>query len=237
MKRMPGFFRIVAGCAAAAALLAACGGSGGSGGDSGTAFEATVAGAGGASGKLSMTVAGTHASVVSRAPTAAETGAVAASGTLAFIGGATVALSGSCDLATGALSLSGGGYGVTCNIAGGEISGTYTAPGGGSGYVSGLDSSSGETRVFCGTYSGTRTVAPYNVHGVFNIVIGPDGTITGLGVDDMGKGGRVSGTLRGGSISASTDNGTSISGTLSGNSVSGTFSEAQSSGTWSGTRV
>jgi hypothetical protein len=200
-------------------------------------FQATIGGSGGESGKLSATINSRITSIAFLPASAASANPVTANGTLLFVGGRTVALTGTYDPASGALNLSGGGYTFAATIAAGALNGTYTNSGGGSGYMAGLDSSSGAADVYCGTYTGTRTTPPYDVRGVFNLVIASNGRLTGLGVDDTGKGSTVDGTLSGNSISAMTSSGTTISGTRSGNTVSGTFSEPQSSGTWSGTRI
>ena len=217
------FWRIMA-VGAAIALVAGCDGGGSTRSDVST-FEATVAGTGMLSGKLSVTV-----------PASASDSA-AAEGTLTLVGGTVVALSGTFNPSTGALDLAGDGYAFSGSIAAGDLNGTYTGPGAGSGIFTGADSSVGVVSVYCGTYSGTRSVAPHQVRGVFNMVIAPDGSISGVGVDDMGRGSHATGTLSGSSISGVTSSGTAFTGSLNGNTVSGTFHEAQSSGTWSGSRI
>jgi hypothetical protein len=219
----------------AVALLGGCGGDDGSSADVST-FEGTIAGSGLQSGKLSVTVHGTIAAET-LAGAASASDSVAAEGTLTLVGGAVVALSGTFNPSTGALDLAGSGYAFAGSIIAGDLNGTYTAPGAGSGIFTGADSSAGAVAVFCGTYSGTRSVVPHQVRGVFNMVIAPDGSISGVGSDDMGRGSHFTGTLNGYSFSGVTSSGTTIAGSLNGNTVSGTFHDAQSSGTWSGTRV
>jgi hypothetical protein len=217
-------------------MFAGCGGDNGANAE-GSTYEATIAGSGGESGKLSVRIDAQTASTVRRTAGVAGSGAVSANGTLLFVDGHSIMLAGMHDPASGLLNLSGGGYVFSATIAAGALNGTYTYSGGGSGFMAGLDSTSGAADVYCGTYMGTRTTPPYDVRGVFNLVIASNGKITGLGVDDTGKGSTVDGTLSGNSISATTSSGTTISGIRSGNTVSGTFSEPQSSGAWNGTRI
>src|SRR5262245_3294828 len=91
-----------------------------------TTFSGTIAAPNGLSGPIAIVV---HALVAVSAK--AGTLAVAsATGTINLENGGTVALTGTYDSSSGALTLSGGGYSFTGTVAKGEIFGTFTAPDG-----------------------------------------------------------------------------------------------------------
>jgi len=217
--------------------LAGCGGGDGSSAEV-SSFETTIVGAGGQSGKLSVTIDAGIAAATLVAADRAVSGTVAARGTLTLVGGGTASLAGTFDLSAGELRLSGDGYAFAGAVDGGELNGTYTAPGGGSGGFAGVDASARTVTVYCGTHSKGAGEA-----GIFNMVISSDGSITGLGDNRTTIRGSLSGTsitARGDGSSGGVSWTIDIVGTLSGDTISGTFvnrGHTADHGTWRGTRI
>ena len=145
-------------------------------------------------------------------------------GSLTFVGGGDVNLTGTLDQSTGALSLIGGGYTITGNVVTGGLDGKYTGPAG-SGQFTTLKNSTNSVRVFCGTYSGVDPGTRIFFDGIWNLTQSGD-TLVGAGVGVVGDSNTflLKGTLQGNTVrlTASSGRGTSTTtGTLSGNSVSG----------------
>lgn len=217
-------------------LLTLVGCGGGSDGDNGSndgvsTFETVIAGPGSESGKLSVTIDARVASAKLLATDSEGSGPVTATGTLTLVGGSTVSLAGTFDPPTGSLTLSGGGYTFDGVVSAGELSGTYTAPAGGSGSFAGADSSDNAVNAYVGTYSGDGA-------GTFNMVISSDGRMTGVG-GTAGEYNRLSGTVDGNSLTGQGEGGDPIiRGTLDDDSIGGTWTSPDGThGTWQGTRI
>jgi hypothetical protein len=156
-------------------------------------------------------------------------------GTLIFTnGGGTVSLSGTLDTATGAFSISGGGFTLTGVLANGQINGTYTGPNGESGVFGTLNDTTNTVKAYCGTY--VSTVGSSEV-GVWNIQVSSTGTVTGGACPtNRGPGHCVtlSGTLNGTSLSMISNEGAPVKGTVQNGTVNGTYSGGDHAGTFSG---
>ena len=194
-------------------------------------YEGVFAGGKGENGVLTITVpAATSAPALSHTTTRASLGVASSpfdvTGTLAFVGGGSVNLTGTFDGSTGALSLTGGAYTFTGSLVQGVLGGTYVGPSG-SGSFSTLTSSSNSVRVFCGTYSGVDPGTGFHFNGIWNVAL-VNTSFAGAGVslsDDPDPVFTLRGTLHGNAVTltASKAHGASMTeqGTLSGNSISG----------------
>lgn len=212
-----------------------------------TTYVGLVASSNGQTGPLDIT----FASAVSAPPAQQNTptgpafagGApVSATGTVSIGGGAPVAISGTVN--AGALSMSGGGWTLTGTLLNGVITGTFTGPGGVSGSLSAISSTSGSPALaFCGTFTGqdVTTNPPSADLGTFSAVVA--GTVVlGTAVGDGGTVTDFSGTATATSFTVSKTQGTatlSASGTYSSTSTNGTYnvkvgSVTASSGTFAG---
>jgi len=206
-------------------------GGGGGGGNASTDYPGLVASSDGQTGPLSIT----FASAVSAPPISTEPGtgpslaggaSASATGTVSLGGGAVVPISGS--VTNGALSMSGGGWTLTGTLLDGKITGTFTAPGGVTGSLAAISSTSGAPALaFCGTFSGTdvTTNPPSADLGTFSAVVA--GTIVlGTAVGDGGTVVDFSGTA---TTTAFTVSKTTTQGTLS---AAGTYNATSTSGTY-----
>src|SRR5262249_30763096 len=108
----------------------------------------------------------------------------------------------------------------------GALNGTYTGPNGSGSFTSQL-SSNGDVTVLCGSYAGSSS-------GVWNLVEGSGGTLTGSYTDANGGGGGVVGGSPSGGRRPLDYAGGTADGVLSGTSASGTWSAGNLSGTWTG---
>ncbi len=172
----------------AATSLAACGG-GSSGSTPATpsaaatsTFQGVIAGSGGQGGTVALTIqaqVGASSAVVFQLPFIATLHAqattVGASGSVHVAGGSTIALSGTFDSSTKALSLSGGGFTFTGTLVGPVVSGTYTGPGAATGGFSSQSTASGTVTAYCGTF-----VTTGNAIGVFNLSVSASGAVSGV---------------------------------------------------------
>jgi hypothetical protein len=216
-------------------LVSACGSDGGgsNGGGGGGATTTEFVGIlssddGLESGSLAVTVS--TATPAPPAPTSVALAIVTASGTLTLVGGTPVALTGSYDDATGALTITGGGYSFTGVYDGSNrLEGTYTGPTTAGTFVSAQ--SDGTTEAFCGSYAGDD-------QGLWNFVI--DGNdILGEAVSvNSGTSAPLDGSINGNAISILFPGTQQVlaTGTRSGSTVSGTWDDPNSTdqGTWTG---
>lgn len=227
----------VASTLALALALAACsdsnndnGGGGGSATGS-TDYAGLVASTDGQTGPLSIV----FASAVSAPPVLVEPGTgpsfssgatAAATGTVSIGGGAPVDLTGS--VTNGALAMSGGGWTLTGTLLNGKITGTFTAPGGVTGSLSAISSTSEfPALAFCGTFAGqdVTTDPPSEDLGTFSAVVA--GTIVlGTAVGDGGTVVDFSGTATATTFTVSK---TTAEGTLS---AQGNYNTTTTSGTY-----
>lgn len=186
--RFPLLFTLVVGT-----LLSACGG--GSSGSTPTTpssvatstFQGTIAGSGPQSGTLTFTVQSQVAAFSASifrwpfiATLHAQATTVAASGSVHVVGGGTIALSGTFDSSTRALSLAGGGFAFTGSLVGAVVSGTYTGPSGVTGGFSSLSTASGTVTAYCGNVFSSGPGQANVVTGVFNLAAsGATGAVSG----------------------------------------------------------
>jgi hypothetical protein len=193
---------------------------GGGGGDGGGA-TATYVGAVGDSlqyGALSFAV--TSSNVVN--------------GTLTFVGGPIVPLTGAVDTAA-RISASGGGYTITGHPNAGTIAGSYTGPDGTGFLVAASDSLTGMAHTtYCGTYTST------NGNGWFGLLVLTSGSATGFVVQTSGTAASsaFSGTvLNSAALTAMTNTGVTITGSLASDlqTVTGSYAPPVAGGTSTGT--
>lgn len=213
--------------------LMSCGGKSATGPTPGgtATYQGVFAGGTGENGVLTITVPGaTSAPPLSHSATRASFGAaspvVDVTGTLAFVGGGSVNLTGTFDRSTGALSLTGGAYTFTGTLVNGVLGGNYVAPNG-SGLFATLTSATNSVLVFCGIYSGIDPNTGVHFNGIWDLTLA-GATFVGAGVSLSGDPDPVftlRGTLQGSTVTltASKAGGTSMTetGTLSGNSLRG----------------
>ena len=140
-----------------------------------TTFQGIVAGSGGQSGTLTLTIQAVIASSSVR-PLAVSQG----SGTLHLVGASTVALTGTYDSVTSAVSFAGGGFTFAGTVSGGALAGTYGGPNGSRGGFSSLNGTGATVTVYCGTLKDptTGSLDP------FNIAVSASGAISGVVSDN-----------------------------------------------------
>jgi hypothetical protein len=147
-----------------------------------------------------------------------------ATGTLTFIGGPTVTVTGAVDTVAQQLTASGGGYAVTAFPFHGTLQGTYTGPAGTAvGFLAATsDSLTQMTHTsYCGNYNST------NGNGWFSMVVLSDGDTGGFAVQTVGSAVSQSftGTLLSGlTFSGITSHAAPITGTVSGSAITGSYS-------------
>lgn len=181
-----------------------------------------LAGADGLSGTIEITL-GTSVVATLAAESVVLASILPASGTATFTGIGSIALSGTWDDTTGDLALSGGGYTFVGTLSGSTLAGTFSGPGGATGFFTALTIGAGTITTYCGTYSGTAS-------GVWNFALQSTGQILGAYGGPGGSGGII-GQATGPSLSGDWgdpspfgDYGT-YSGSFSGSGVSGTWAE------------
>jgi len=165
-----------------------------------------------------------------------DLGSATPTGTL-LISGTSIALTGTYDSSSQAVTLSGGGYSFSGARSGSILSGIFTAPGpitGGFVLISGAS-----TRVYCGT---SASATPGGPTGMINLVINGS-TIVGLAVKaQTGEVTVLNGTLSGTTITIPNPgdpSSTFATGTLNAgpDTLSGTYDDgAGDTGTWNATR-
>lgn len=226
-------------------LLAACSSSPTAPSNS-TSFDGVIA-SGTLTGALSFSVASSTLDV-GRAPGTATApvgirpafavapGDVTVTGTLKVSGGSNVALTGTYNTTTHALSLTGGGYSFTGTYANGRIDGTFTSPSG-----NGSFSAQPATNATISSYCGTYALNDGSDHGHFNIAVNASaGTLSGAWASDVnGDTGGLSGTTSNGAITVNVlnggvSNGTVVSGTITATTLTGSFSGPDGTGSVSG---
>ncbi len=133
-----------------------------------------------------------------------------AHGTLVFVNGTSVSLSGVFFPASGALGLAGGGYQLSGFLSNGVISGTMGGPQGQGRFTMHTRGPVGESKPYCGTYI---TNSDY---GWFGAAISGSGAVTGFFVSGSGAGSvAMSGAVSGLNVSATAASGVTLQGTLS----------------------
>jgi hypothetical protein len=172
-----------------AAILSAsaCGGSSpGSGGSttptgpsSSTTFQGSIVSGGGQTGAVTVTIQ-TIVAAASVRPLAVSS----ATGSVHFVGGVTISLSGSYDSTTGAVNVSGSGFAFTGTISGGVLSGTFSGPNDSSGAFSSLNATTSTVAVYCGRYgpafyAGPPANPPGGEVGIWNVQISTTGAASG----------------------------------------------------------
>jgi len=190
-----------------------------------------LAGTDGLSGTIEITLGTSATATIAAAESRALASVLPASGTATFTGIGSIALSGTWDDTTGDLVLSGGGYTFMGTLSGNILAGTFSGPGGATGFFTALTIGAGTITTYCGTYSGTAS-------GVWNFALQSTGQVLGAYAGPGGSGG-VIGQATGSTLSGlwgnATEDGT-YSGSCSGSSVSGTWAETGGldSGTFAG---
>ena len=196
-----------------------------------TIFDGTIAGSGGQTGTFTITVAASAAtaSAIEVADGKEKTAATFekaqaiqnVTGTLKLSTSAsTVALTGTYNSLTNAVSVTGGTFALNGSVSGTTVSGSYT-----SGAVTGSFSAIPATAAvkastYCGSYNGTTGGA-----GVFNFTVGANGALNGVYNPTTAgdTGGTVSGSVSGTTMSGTASSGSTIAGSVSATAVSGTY--------------
>jgi hypothetical protein len=145
------------------------------------------------------------------------------SGSLTFVGGPTVPLTGTVDTASQQLTASGGGYSLTGFTFNGTLQGSYTGPNTRGDFAAASDSLTGMSHtVFCGTYTST------NGSGWLSMVVLSDGDTGGFAVQTTGSAssGSFTGTLSNSAFSGFTSQGAPVTGALSSDlqTITGSYS-------------
>jgi hypothetical protein len=196
-----------------AATLGGCGGSGNNNSNS-TTYQGTVAGTGGVTGTLTVTVNtvvanSSHFSLIREARAQSSLDIPATGNCILANGGGTIPLNGTFTPTSGAINLTGGGYTFTGTIppGTGQMSGTFTGPGGVSGGFSAISTANNVTaNTFCGKFNGGGTGTDF---GTFNVNIDPvSGNLNGSATPDSASTGQPV-TLTGKAVNATTFNGCS----------------------------
>jgi hypothetical protein len=177
---------------------------------SSTSFKGTVAGSGGRSGTIAITVQAKITAAAVRALASPSASAV-----ITFSDGSTVALTGTYDSNSGTLSITGGGYSVAGTIANDQVSGTFTAPDGGTGIFTLLDATQATVTNYCGTFTEPDD------HGVWDFEVSATGTLAGNAFGNHFL--TLSGSVVGDQLAIQSSRGGTVTGTISGNTVSGTI--------------
>jgi hypothetical protein len=162
-------------------------------------------------------------------------GSQTVSGTITFIGGPTVPLTGTVDTTTEQMNATGGGYTLVGSTSLGTLSGSYTGPGGNGFLVASSDSlTSGTHSTYCGVYTST------NSNGWFAVDVLSSGDAGGFVVQTAGtaQSSFFSGTVISSiSFTAVTNVGVALSGSLSSDlsTITGTYAPPVAGATSAGT--
>ena len=117
---------------------------------------------------------------------------VAATGSFRIGGSGVVPITGT--LTGDALTMSGGGWTLLGTLSGGKITGTFSGPGGESGSLAAVNSTSGSpAKAYCGTFTGTDHTDDSEDSGTFSVVIAGN-ILLGTAVTDGGDAIDFSGT-------------------------------------------
>lgn len=207
------------------------GGGGGGGGNGTTTSFVGILSSDDAAESGSITLVLSTANPTAPLPTGIAAVSVSASGSFTVLGGSSTSLAGTYDEATGALTVSGGGYTFTGAFDGNNrLEGIYTGTATQGTFVSA--ESDGSATAFCGSYGGDD-------QGLWNFVI--DGNkILGQAVSSLsGTSAPLDGSISGGNLSILFPGTQQVlaTGTRNGSNVSGTWDDPNSTdqGTWSGT--
>lgn len=162
---------------AAVVLVTSCGG-----GTLEVGFPTSVTNGGGGSAGSPATYTGAIAdSLKHGAVSLTVSVASTVSGTITFVGGPTVPLTGTADSATSQISATGGGYILTGTTNLGTVQGSYFGSGGNGFFVAAADSLTQMTHsTYCGTYTSS------NGNGWFSMVALSDGEAAGFAVQTLG---------------------------------------------------
>lgn len=160
----------------AAAIVVGCGSGSSTGPNAAgpTTYQGTFAGNAGENGAMTITVpTATSASLVSfsalraNVSLASTSSLVNVTGTLTFVSGGTINLTGTFDPSTGAFSLAGGGYTFKGTLSNANVSGTYAGPNGPGTWAALPAGASTPGAVVSGTYPGMIQGANTDGSGAF----------------------------------------------------------------------
>jgi len=156
---------------------------------------------------------------------------IALRGTVTLGNGLTAQLTGSYDPATQSLTAQGtvqtgiGAIAFTARFENGQLSGTWTGPGGLSGSLSGLGISLGPIALYCGPFVGARQG---------RVTLAVSGSLAGGAAVFAGNQALLlTGSASGSALDLSFANGGRATGTVAGANVSGNWSDAAGNGTFS----
>jgi len=154
--------------------------------------------------------------------------AATTTGTIKPVGAAPISVTGTYDVSTKGVAVSGGGYTVAGTIDNtGKLLGTYTHSTAQGSVVAYQHTTANPVTVYCGTYTG-------DADGIWNTVL--RGTsVAGVYDNVDGSDGYMTGTVNGSSVSIteiSDSPGETASGTISGTTLAGTWSGGPFTGTW-----
>ena len=152
--------------------------------------------------------------------------AASTTGTIKPVGAAPISVTGTYDVSTKAVAVSGGGYTIAGTIDNtGKLLGTYMHASTEGRAVAYQHTTASPVTVFCGSYTG-------DAHGIWNLV--HRGTSVSGAYDNVdGSDGYLTGSVSGGSIDLTIEYGGTAVGILSGTTMSGTWSGGPFTGTWS----
>ena len=151
-------------------------------------------------------------SLKSGALTLTISSSAAVTGTLTFVGGPTVAITGSYDNSTAFLTANGGGYSLSGTPSSGTFAGSYSGPGGLGYFVVVADALTGVShKSYCGQYQSTTG------NGFISAVITGTGVVTGFAVQTSGNASSATftGNLTGILLTAMTNQATTVTGRIS----------------------
>jgi len=153
-------------------------------------------------------------------------------GTLTFVGGPTVPVTGLFANGTDSIVTTGGGYALAGISSNGTMTGTYAGPGGTGRFVAASDSVTGVSHsTYCGLYQST------NGSGFFSAVIDANGAVHGFAVQTIGSAESATffGNLTAGVLTAISSQAVSVTGTISADLTTITGSYAPLAGGAAGT--
>jgi fibronectin-binding autotransporter adhesin len=189
--------------------------------------------AGGGGGGAPTTYAGTIAdSLKSGIISVTVSPSLTALGSITFIGGAPISLTGTLNGTANTLAVTGGGYTLSGSTSAGSLTGTYSGPGGTGDFVATSDSvTTLSHRTYCGRYTST------NGNGFFNAVITSDGAISGIAMETTGSAGSATftGNVTGTTLVGISSQAVSITGTITTDLTTITGSYAPLAGSVAGT--
>ena len=205
------------------AVLAGCSSDEPAGPDNGTTttMSGSLAATDGRTGTLSLTGPAPATVVSGVGSTYLVSALITITGTVSLSDGSTAVLTGTWDDASGALSVSGGGFMFSGTFAGGILSGSFTGPAITGVFSLQLGSTSSAVAVYCGTFTGREPddhpagglgTAPDN--GTWNMIVGT-GAVSVIVMSDEGSPLSLGGTRAGNTVTVTVPGGTAT-GTISG---------------------